>query len=261
MTFRIQPAMLKIAAAAWLLGATSAMADTTLEFTQWWEPELPAGSLRAIMNDFETANPGIKVTLVSGPYATTRDQISVGAATGTLSDVVGLDGAWVNNLNAQGALADMNPMMDASEVRQDPGRGHHQGGRQGGDVSRGFVRLSGLRQPGPRRPGRRDQAAVDPRGVSRSRQEDDACRQEPVWLGAAPVAANAVRCPERPDVVGLGLGSIDDGGRQAGSRGQAGRRYAHLRQIAERRRRHLARHLPPRPSRKRSRNSSTTGSE
>ncbi|TIP96503.1 MAG: extracellular solute-binding protein, partial [Mesorhizobium sp.] len=68
-----------------------------------------------IMNDFEAANPGIKVTLVSGPYATTRDQISVGAATGTLSDVVGLDGAWVNNLNAQNALADMNPMMDASE--------------------------------------------------------------------------------------------------------------------------------------------------
>ncbi|TIL77372.1 MAG: extracellular solute-binding protein, partial [Mesorhizobium sp.] len=114
MTFRIKPAMLKMAAAAWLLGATGAMADTTLEFTQWWEPELPAGSLRKIMDEFEAANPGIKVTLVSGPYATTRDQISVGAATGTLSDVVGLDGAWVNNLNAQNALADMNPMMDAS---------------------------------------------------------------------------------------------------------------------------------------------------
>ena len=36
MMFRIQPAMLKLAAAAWLLGATGAMAaDTTLEFTQW----------------------------------------------------------------------------------------------------------------------------------------------------------------------------------------------------------------------------------
>src|SRR5689334_22072105 len=99
MTFRIKPIMLKVAAAAWLLGATSAMADTTLEFTQWWEPELPVGSLRKIVDDFEAANPGIKVTLVSGPYAATRDQISVGAATGTLSDVVGLDGAWVNNLN------------------------------------------------------------------------------------------------------------------------------------------------------------------
>ena len=36
MMFRIKPAILKIAAAAWLLGATGAMADTTLEFTQWW---------------------------------------------------------------------------------------------------------------------------------------------------------------------------------------------------------------------------------
>jgi len=108
---RIKPAMLKIAAAAWLLGATSAMADTTLEFTQWWEPELPAGSLRKIMDEFEAANPGIKVTLVSGPYATTRDQISVGAATGTLSDVVGLDGAWVNDFAKQGAITDLSKLM------------------------------------------------------------------------------------------------------------------------------------------------------
>ncbi|MGO8477666.1 extracellular solute-binding protein, partial [Rhizobium ruizarguesonis] len=55
-------------------------------------------ALRGIMNDFEAKNPGIKVTLVSGPYATTRDQIVVGAASGTLSDVVGIDGAWVNGL-------------------------------------------------------------------------------------------------------------------------------------------------------------------
>lgn len=106
--------ILKGAAAAWVIGASCAMADVNLEFTQWWEPELPAGSLRAIMDDFEAANPGITVTLVSGPYATTRDQIAVSAATGTLSDVVGLDGAWVNSLNAQGAIADMNPLMDAS---------------------------------------------------------------------------------------------------------------------------------------------------
>src|SRR5262245_8575729 len=86
------------AAAILILSATGALAQTTIEFIQWWEPELPAGALRGIMDDFEKANPGIKVTLVSGPYSATHDQIVVGAASGTLSDVVGLDGAWVNGL-------------------------------------------------------------------------------------------------------------------------------------------------------------------
>ena len=104
----------KSAVVAGVLGTTGAMAQANLEFIQWWEPELPAGALRAIMDDFEAKNPGITVTLVSGPYATTRDQIVVGAASGTLSDVVGLDGAWVNDLARQNAIAAMDDLMAAS---------------------------------------------------------------------------------------------------------------------------------------------------
>jgi multiple sugar transport system substrate-binding protein len=102
------------AAAAWAMCATGALAQTEIEFIQWWEPEMPAGALRGIMDDFEAANPDIKVTLVSGPYSATHDQIVVGAASGTLSDVVGLDGAWVNGLAKQGAIASMDPLMDAA---------------------------------------------------------------------------------------------------------------------------------------------------
>ena len=99
---------------ATVMSASAAFSDTNIEFIQWWEPEMPAGSLRGIMDDFEAANPGITVTLVSGPYSATRDQIVVGAASGTLSDVVGLDGAWVNGLNKQGAITDMGPLMDGA---------------------------------------------------------------------------------------------------------------------------------------------------
>ncbi|MBN9984421.1 ABC transporter substrate-binding protein [Rhizobium laguerreae] len=106
---------MRAAVAVWALCATSAFADTTIEFIQWWEPEMPSGALRGIMNDFEAKNPGIKVTLVSGPYATTRDQIVVGAASGTLSDVVGLDGAWVNGLSKQGAIASMDELMEKAK--------------------------------------------------------------------------------------------------------------------------------------------------
>lgn len=126
MTIRTSTRLKSVAAAcalgiAGVLGTTSAQAETTLEFIQWWEPELPAGALRGIMDDFEAKNPGIKVSLVSGPYANTRDQIVIGAASGTLSDVVGLDGAWVNDLAKQNAIAPMDELMtasgfDASEV-------------------------------------------------------------------------------------------------------------------------------------------------
>src|SRR5690349_12111900 len=103
------------AAAVWAMCASGALAQTEIEFIQWWEPEMPAGALRGIMDEFEKANPDIKVKLVSGPYSTTHDQIVVGAASGTLSDVVGLDGAWVNGLSKQGAITSMDPLMDQSK--------------------------------------------------------------------------------------------------------------------------------------------------
>lgn len=85
--------------------------DVTLEFSQWWEPELPEGEFRALMDKFEEANPGIKVELLSGPYASTKEQVVAGAAAGTMSDVVGLDGAWVNDFSQQGAIADLSAVM------------------------------------------------------------------------------------------------------------------------------------------------------
>ena len=115
MNFKRSLAGLASAAAVIALSASAALADTTIEFVQWWEPEMPAGALRGIMNDFEAANPGIKVTLVSGPYSTTHDQIVAGAASGTLSDVVGLDGAWVNGLAKQGAITSLDPLMDGAK--------------------------------------------------------------------------------------------------------------------------------------------------
>lgn len=91
--------------------AAAAESDVTLEFVQWWEPELPDGFLRSLMDEFEAQNPGIKVELISGPYSSTKDQIVAGAATGTLSDVVGLDGAWVNDLAKQGAIASLDKLV------------------------------------------------------------------------------------------------------------------------------------------------------
>lgn len=89
--------------------------DGKLEFQQWWEPELPDGFLRGLMDEFEAANEGITVELLSGPYAATKEQLIAGAASRTMPDVMGLDGAWVHDLASQNALADLDQLMsDAS---------------------------------------------------------------------------------------------------------------------------------------------------
>jgi multiple sugar transport system substrate-binding protein len=84
----------------------------TIEFAQWWEPELPDGEFRALIDEFEEANPDITVDLVSGPYASTKEQLFAGAASGTMPDVVGLDGAWVNDFASQGVIADLSALME-----------------------------------------------------------------------------------------------------------------------------------------------------
>ncbi len=86
----------------------------TLEFAQWWEPELPAGAFRALMDKFEAQNPGIKVKLLSAPYATTKEQVIAGAASGTMSDVIGLDGAWVSDFVKQGSIANLTQIMKSA---------------------------------------------------------------------------------------------------------------------------------------------------
>lgn len=120
-TFRIVGA--SVAAAAMLATAgcsasssgSEADGEVTLEFAQWWEPELPEGAFRELMDEFEAENPGIKVELLSGPYASTKEQLFAGAAAGTMSDVVGLDGAWVSDFAKQGAIADLTELMSEAE--------------------------------------------------------------------------------------------------------------------------------------------------
>jgi len=96
-------------------GDSASGGAVTLEFAQWWGAELPAGELDKIVSDFTTQNPNIKIKLLSAPYASTKQQLVTGAASKTLPDVVGLDGAWVNDFAKQGAITDMSKLMtDAS---------------------------------------------------------------------------------------------------------------------------------------------------
>lgn len=95
------------------LGVTALADDeVTLEFQQWWGVELPDGALQEIVDGF-TAETGVKIQLLSNPYADTKTQIAAGAATGTMADVVGLDGSWVYDFAKQGAIANLSELMAA----------------------------------------------------------------------------------------------------------------------------------------------------
>lgn len=86
--------------------------EITLEFQQWWGVELPDGVLQNIVDGF-TDETGIKIKLLSNPYADTKTQIAAGAAAGTMADVVGLDGSWVYDFAKQGSIANLTALMEA----------------------------------------------------------------------------------------------------------------------------------------------------
>lgn len=86
--------------------------SVTLEFQQWWGPEMPDGTLQEICDDF-TAESGINIELLSNPYADTKTQVAAGAAAGTMADVVGLDGSWVYDFAKQGSIANLTALMEA----------------------------------------------------------------------------------------------------------------------------------------------------
>src|SRR6266508_2289262 len=104
-------------------GGGGGQGTVTLEFAQWWAPELPEGSFDKLISEFTSQNPKIKVKLLSAPYASTKQQLVSGAASRTLPDVVGLDGAWVNDFAKQGAITDLSALM--SEAKYDPRSEEH----------------------------------------------------------------------------------------------------------------------------------------
>jgi multiple sugar transport system substrate-binding protein len=119
---RVKIAGLALATTAVLLtaacsggGSASSDGKVTIEFSQWWGSELPKGDLQKIADEFHTQNPDITVKLLTEPYSSLQDQTTTAGVSGTLADVVGLDGAWVNNLVKQGALDNLTTEIKNSK--------------------------------------------------------------------------------------------------------------------------------------------------
>jgi multiple sugar transport system substrate-binding protein len=108
-----------LATITFLPSAASANTTVNLNFSQWWAPQMAGhNSLQNLINQFETQNPGIHVTLETAPYASVASETIAQAATGTMADVVGLDGSWVNPLYKEGALLNLSAEMKQSGFDQ-----------------------------------------------------------------------------------------------------------------------------------------------
>ena len=90
-------------------GSTAAFADEqiTLKFQQWWGVELPDGYLQDIADKYEEET-GVKIELISAPWADTKTAITAGAANDTIADIISVDGAWLSEFVDMGILADLD---------------------------------------------------------------------------------------------------------------------------------------------------------
>lgn len=92
--------------------------NTTIKFQQWWGVELPEGYLDKVAKDFEK-DTGIKVELISAPWADTKTAITAGATNKTIADVVSVDGAWLAEFADMGILADVEEAGVKTDLAND----------------------------------------------------------------------------------------------------------------------------------------------
>ena len=62
----------------------------TLEWQQWWAVEAPEGYVQNMVDKYYEET-GVRVELLSAPFADTKTQIISGVSTGTVADIVSVD--------------------------------------------------------------------------------------------------------------------------------------------------------------------------
>lgn len=107
------------ATVSFLPNVAEAAPAVNLTFSQWWAPQMAGNnSLQKLVDQFEHQNPGIHVTLETAPYPSVESETIAQAATGTMADVVGLDGSWVNPLVKENALLNLSAEMKQTGFNQ-----------------------------------------------------------------------------------------------------------------------------------------------
>jgi len=100
--------------------AAKGTGPVTIEIVQWWQPEMKTGSFEKVISDFEAKYPNIKVKSINLPYAQMLEQITIGNASGTLSDVLGVNPPWLSDFIKQGIVEPLDTYIakDNFDVNQ-----------------------------------------------------------------------------------------------------------------------------------------------
>lgn len=75
--------------------------------------------VKTLIADFESKNPGIKVELISVPWEQAHDKIMTQIATKQLPDVVEMADNWLAEMGAAGALEDLTPYFDKTDIKDE----------------------------------------------------------------------------------------------------------------------------------------------
>src|SRR5690349_20237677 len=102
--------LLSAAALALLLGG-AAHADTTLKLVEVITSPERTQTLKSIVKDFETANPGAKVEIISLPWGQAFEKFATMVSAGDTPDVVEMPATWLALYGENGALESLEPYL------------------------------------------------------------------------------------------------------------------------------------------------------
>lgn len=90
-------------------------AQTKIEWLQWFAAEAGADTYTALAEEFEAANPGIDIELVTQPFGKVRESIVTDHAVGISADVLGLNMPWTKEFLDIGILEPLDAYLDLPE--------------------------------------------------------------------------------------------------------------------------------------------------
>lgn len=102
-----------LVAAAVVAMPGAAIAQTEIEWLQWFAAEDDSGFYTSLIEEFEAANPDITVELVTQPFGRVRESIVTDSAIGVGSDVLGLNMPWTREFLDIGLLEPLDGYMEA----------------------------------------------------------------------------------------------------------------------------------------------------
>lgn len=91
--------------------------EVVIEFQQWWAVELPDGYMQNIVDEYYEKT-GVRVKLLSAPFADTKTAIMSGLSSNTVADIISVDGSWLYDFADQGVLTNMSKLMTENNTDQ-----------------------------------------------------------------------------------------------------------------------------------------------